>query len=81
MLGTVGSRQRVTHRRQGRWATWSCEAPGGSGQADFARPITLLIANKDIRILAEDGSVLRTLTVDPSRTRCMYPWMAEHIGH
>lgn len=30
-------------------------------------PIALLIANKDIRILAEDGSLLRQLTIDPNR--------------
>jgi len=39
----------------------------GIGCAYKHQPITLLIANKDIRVLAEDGSVLRQLTLDPSR--------------
>jgi transposase InsO family protein len=39
----------------------------GIGCAHKHEPITLLIANKDIRILAEDGSLLRQLTLDPNR--------------
>jgi transposase InsO family protein len=39
----------------------------GIGCAHKHEPITLLIANKDIRVLAEDGSLLRQLTLDPSR--------------
>jgi transposase InsO family protein len=39
----------------------------GIGCAYKHQPITLLIANKDIRILAEDGSLLRQLTLDPNR--------------
>src|ERR1039458_6660057 len=39
----------------------------GIGCANKHQPITLLIANKDIRILAEDGSLLRQLTLDPNR--------------
>jgi hypothetical protein len=39
----------------------------GIGCAYKHQPITLLIANKDIRILAEDGSLLRQLTLDPRR--------------
>ena len=37
----------------------------GIGCAYKHQPITLLIANKDIRVLAEDGSLLRQLTLDP----------------
>jgi transposase InsO family protein len=39
----------------------------GIGCAFKHQPITLLIANKDIRVLAEDGSLLRHLTLDPNR--------------
>src|ERR1019366_3372674 len=39
----------------------------GIGCANKHQPITLLIANKDIRILAEDGTLLRQLTLDPNR--------------
>jgi hypothetical protein len=39
----------------------------GIGCAYKHQPITLLIANKDIRVLAEDGSLLRQLTLDPRR--------------
>jgi transposase InsO family protein len=39
----------------------------GLGVAYKHQPITLLIANKDIRVLAEDGSLLRQLTLDPNR--------------
>jgi hypothetical protein len=41
-------------------------ASSGAKLAYKHQPITLLIANKDIRVLAEDGSLLRQLTRDPS---------------
>jgi hypothetical protein len=39
----------------------------GLGAAYRGQKVTLLIANKHIRILQEDGSLLRELTLDPSR--------------
>lgn len=39
----------------------------GLGAAYKHQPITLLVANKDIRVIANDGTVIRALTLDPSR--------------
>jgi hypothetical protein len=39
----------------------------GLGTAYKHQRITLLVANKDIRVLADDGSLIRALTLDPSR--------------
>lgn len=37
------------------------------GYAYRGQPVTLLVANKHIRVLAEDGSLIRELTLDPTR--------------
>jgi transposase InsO family protein len=39
----------------------------GVGRAHRGESIHLLVANKDVRILADDGSLIRQLTLDPSR--------------
>ena len=39
----------------------------GLGAAYKHQRITLLVANKDVRVLADDGSLIRALTLDPSR--------------
>ncbi len=39
----------------------------GVGRAHSGEAIHLLVANKDVRILADDGSLIRPLTLDPSR--------------
>ena len=39
----------------------------GVGRAFKHQPITLLVADTEIRVLAEDGSLIRALTLDPSR--------------
>jgi transposase InsO family protein len=39
----------------------------GVGRAHDGELVHLLIANKDVRVLADDGSLLRQLTLDPSR--------------
>ncbi len=39
----------------------------GVGRAHRGKPVHLLVANKDVRILADDGSLIRQLTLDPSR--------------
>ena len=39
----------------------------GLGRAHRGESIHLLVANKDVRILADDGSLIRQLTRDPSR--------------
>jgi hypothetical protein len=39
----------------------------GVGRAHGGELVHLLIANQDVRILADDGSLLRQLTLDPSR--------------
>ncbi len=39
----------------------------GIGAAYKHQRITLLVANKDIRVLADDGSLIRALTLDPTR--------------
>ncbi len=37
------------------------------GRAHIGQPVLLLVANKHIRIVREDGSLLRELTLDPTR--------------
>ena len=37
------------------------------GRAHTGEPIRLLIAGADVRIIREDGQLLRALTIDPSR--------------
>jgi hypothetical protein len=39
----------------------------GLGRAHAGEAVCLLIANKDIRVIHEDGSLIRQLTLDPSR--------------
>ena len=39
----------------------------GMGRALKARRVILLVAGRDIRVLGEDGELLRSLTLDPSR--------------
>jgi len=39
----------------------------GVGRAHRGESVHLLVANKDVRILADDGSLIRQLTLDPSR--------------
>ena len=39
----------------------------GMGRALKGRRVVLLVAGRDIRVLAEDGELLRRLTLDPSR--------------
>ena len=39
----------------------------GLGAAYKHQRITLLVANKDIRVLADDGTLIRALTLDPTR--------------
>ena len=39
----------------------------GLGAAYKRQPNTLLIADRDIRVLADDGSLIRALTLDPTR--------------
>jgi transposase InsO family protein len=39
----------------------------GVGRAHRGEAIHLLVANKDVRILGDDGSLIRQLTLDPSR--------------
>ena len=39
----------------------------GLGRAHAGEVVRLLVANKDIRVIREDGSLIRQLTLDPSR--------------
>jgi hypothetical protein len=39
----------------------------GVGKAHKHTPVILLVADLDVRILTEEGEVLRHLTLDPSR--------------
>ena len=39
----------------------------GVGRAHAGQAVRLLVANKDIRVVAEDGRLLRELTLDPTR--------------
>jgi transposase len=39
----------------------------GLGRAHRGESVHLLVANKDVRVLADDGSLIRQLTLDPSR--------------
>jgi len=39
----------------------------GLGAAYRGLPVYLFVANKDIRVVAEDGSLIRALTLDPAR--------------
>jgi transposase InsO family protein len=39
----------------------------GVGRAHAGEPVRLLVANKDIRVVTEDGRLLRELTLDPTR--------------
>ena len=51
----------------------------GIGAAYKRQRVTLLVANKDIRILAQDGALIRALTLDP--TRDYQPQSSPQIGH
>lgn len=37
------------------------------GQAHAGVPVRLLVANKHVRVIREDGSLIRELTLDPAR--------------
>ena len=39
----------------------------GLGRAHIGEPVRLLVANKHVRVIREDGSLIRELTLDPSR--------------
>jgi hypothetical protein len=39
----------------------------GIGQAYKGQRVVLLVANKHVRVVAEDGSLIRELTLDPDR--------------
>jgi hypothetical protein len=39
----------------------------GLGRAHAGEVVRLLVANKDIRVIREDGSLVRQLTLDPTR--------------
>jgi transposase InsO family protein len=49
------------------------------GAAHRQRPVTLLVAGRHVRVVAEDGSLLRELTLDPSRD--YQPLGAPKLGH
>ena len=51
----------------------------GVGRAFKHQPIRLLIADRQVRILAEDGTLIRELTIDP--TRNYQPQQPARIGH
>lgn len=51
----------------------------GVGRAFKHQPVHLLIADRQVRILAEDGSLIRELTLDP--TRNYQPQQRARIGH
>jgi transposase InsO family protein len=39
----------------------------GVGRAHIGEPVRLLVANKQVRVIREDGRLIRELTLDPSR--------------
>ena len=39
----------------------------GIGRANAGRRVLLLIADKDVRVVSEDGELIRQLTIDPTR--------------
>jgi hypothetical protein len=39
----------------------------GLGRRDAGRRVLVLVADLDVRVLTEDGELLRTLTLDPTR--------------
>jgi transposase InsO family protein len=49
------------------------------GAAHRHRPVTLLVAGRHVRVVAEDGSLLRELRLDPSRD--YQPLGAPTLGH
>ncbi|MFZ0168780.1 MAG: IS481 family transposase [Candidatus Dormiibacterota bacterium] len=51
----------------------------GVGRAFKHQPIRLLIADRQVRILTEDGTLIRELTLDP--TRKYQPQQPARIGH
>jgi len=51
----------------------------GVGRAFKHQPVRLLIADQQVRILAEDGTLIRELTLDP--TRNYQPQQPARIGH
>ncbi|MFZ0168819.1 MAG: hypothetical protein WAL64_05280 [Candidatus Dormiibacterota bacterium] len=51
----------------------------GVGRAFKYQPIRLLIADPQVRILTEDGTLIRELTLDP--TRKYQPQQPARIGH
>jgi transposase InsO family protein len=51
----------------------------GVGRAFKHQPIRLLIADRQVRILTEDGTLIRELTLDPSRK--YQPQQPARIGH
>jgi transposase InsO family protein len=49
------------------------------GRAHKHQPVTLLVAGRHVRVVTEDGSLLRELTLDPSRD--YQPLGAPTLGH
>jgi transposase InsO family protein len=49
------------------------------GRAHKHQPVTLLVAGRHVRVVAEDGSLLRELTLDPQRD--YQPLGAPTLGH
>jgi hypothetical protein len=37
------------------------------GRAHKHQPVTILVADRHVRVVAEDGSLIRELTIDPER--------------
>ena len=51
----------------------------GLGRANAGVPVRLLVANKHVRVIREDGSLLRELVLDPGRD--YQPQEPAQIGH
>jgi len=51
----------------------------GLGRAHAGVPVRLLVANKHVRVIREDGSLLRELDLDPGRD--YQPQKPAQIGH
>jgi hypothetical protein len=39
----------------------------GVGRAHIGTRVLLLVANRDVRVITEDGELLQQLTIDPSK--------------
>jgi hypothetical protein len=51
----------------------------GLGRAHKGRPIRLLIADQNVRVIDLNGELIRELTLDPSR--CYQPISSVYDGH